>query len=327
MTPVSQMLAGIVCAAMASTIPPSMAMAQADFPNKPVRIICDCFPGSPNDIIAQGVASGLTRMWKQPVTVDGLAGDGGANAARAAAKGPHDGHTLFMASASAFTALPGVADNLPLRVPRDFLPVTFVTQQPMVLAVSPASGIANVPDLIQRAKAKPGEIAYAAAGRGHITNLTMELFQLRTGVKLRMVVSPGGPQLFADAAADRVQIVLDTYAGLSEGLRSNAIKGLAIASIEPLPGVALPTVAQTLPGFFAGNWHVLLAPIGTAPLNMRKIGFDLRKAIEEPAVKEKIAAIGAYTSPMSAEALYDFIASQQRDWRPVAEALARETAK
>jgi tripartite-type tricarboxylate transporter receptor subunit TctC len=323
-------LIGIAFATAASAVLPSAGLAQADFPMRPVRIICDCSPGSPNDVVARTLAEALSRMWKQPVAVDGHPGASGSNAARVAAvavKASKDGYTLFMASASAFTALPGVADNLPIQIPRDFLPATIVAQQPMVIAASPASGITTVPDLIARAKAKPGEIVYAAAGRGHITNLTMELLQLRAGVKLQMTVSPGGEPLLADAAANRVQVVLDTYNGLSEGLRSGAIKGVAIAALEPLPGIALPTVAQTLPGFFAGNWHVMLAPIGTPPLNMRKIGFDVRQAIEEPAVKDKLASIGAYVMPMSADALAGFIASQQRDWKPVAEAAAKDAAK
>jgi tripartite-type tricarboxylate transporter receptor subunit TctC len=318
-----QMYAGVAFAVAASAALPSMGHAQADFPTKPVRIVCDCAPDSPNDVIARTVAEGLSRIWKQPVSIDGQPGDSGSNAARAAARSSNDGYTLFMASAPAFTTLPGVASNLPISIPRDFLPVTFVTQQPMVIAASPASGISSLPDLIERAKARPGQIAYAAAGRGHITNLTMELFQLRAGVKLQMMVSAGGPPLLADTAANRVQIVVDTYNGVAEGLRTGALKGIAIAALEPLPGIALPTVAGTLPRFFAGNWHVMLARIGTPPLNMRKIGFDVRRVVEEPAVKDKLASIGAYVMPMSADALADFVASQQRDWKPIAEAAAK----
>ncbi len=236
-----------------------------------------------------------------------------------------------MAAASVFTALagaPGVADNLPLQLPRDFLPITFLTQQPMVIAVSPALGVATVPELIARAKEKPGEISYATTGRGRITHLTMELFQMRAGVKLQMIPYTGGPaQALGDLATGRVQIVLDSYSSLAGGMQAGALKGLAVASLERLPGIDLPTVAQTLPGFFAGGWNVMLAPNGTAPLHMRKLGFDLRKVLDEPQVKEKLAALGAYVNPMSADELVDFINSQQKTWKPVAEAVAKEAAK
>ena len=198
----------------------------------------------------------------------------------------------------------------------------------MVIAVSPALGVATVPELIARAKEKPGEISYATTGRGRITHLTMELFQMRAGVKLQMIPYTGGPaQALGDLATGRVQIVLDAYSSLAGGMQSGALKGLAVASLERLPGIDLPPVAQTLPGFFAGGWNVMLAPNGTAPLHIRKLGFDIRKVLDEPQVKEKLAALGAYVNPMSADELVNFINSQQKIWKPVAEAVAKEATK
>ena len=127
------------------------AQAQVDYPGKPVRIICDSAPGSATDVTARIVADGLSRLWGQQVVVLNHPGGGGSIAARVAATSPNDGYTIYLAAASTFTALagaPGVADNLPLQLPRDFLPIGFVSQQPMVIAVSPALGVATVPELI-----------------------------------------------------------------------------------------------------------------------------------------------------------------------------------
>ena len=326
MTRAFQVLVGTAFAVMAAS-----AQAQVDYPSKPVRIICNSAPGSATDVTARIVADGLGKLWSQQVVVLNHPGGGGSIAARVASTSPNDGYTIYMAAASVFTALagaPGVADNLPVQVPRDFLPITFLTQQPMVIAVSPALGVATVPELIARAKEKPGEISYATTGRGRITHLTMELFQMRAGVKLQMIPYTGGPaQALGDLATGRVQIVLDAYSSLTGGMQSGALKGLAVASLERLPGIDLPPVAQTLPGFFAGGWNVMLAPNGTAPLHMRKLGFDIRKVLDEPQVKEKLAALGAYVNPMSADELVDFINSQQKTWKPVAEAVAKEAAK
>ena len=326
MTRAFQVLVGTAFAIMAAS-----AQAQVDYPSKPVRIICDSAPGSATDVTARIVADGLSKLWSQQVVVLNHPGGGGSIAARVASTSPNDGYTIYMAAASVFTALagaPGVADNLPVQVPRDFLPITFLTQQPMVIAVSPALGVATVPELIARAKEKPGEISYATTGRGRITHLTMELFQMRAGVKLQMIPYTGGPaQALGDLATGRVQIVLDAYSSLAGGMQSGALKGLAVASLERLPGIDLPPVAQTLPGFFAGGWNVMLAPNGTAPLHMRKLGFDIRKVLDEPQVKEKLAALGAYVNPMSADELVNFINSQQKTWKPVAEAVAKEAAK
>ena len=236
----------IAFAALAAT-----AQAQVDYPSKPVRIICDSAPGSATDVTARIIADGLSKLWNQQVVVLNHPGGGGSIAARTAAAAANDGYTIYMAAASVFTALagaPGVADNLPVQVPRDFLPITFLTQQPMVIAVSPALGVTTVPELIARAKEKPGEISYATTGRGRITHLTMELFQMRAGVKLQMIPYTGGPaQALGDLATGRVQIVLDAYSSLAGGMQSGALKGLAVASLERLPGIDLPTVAQTCP--------------------------------------------------------------------------------
>jgi tripartite-type tricarboxylate transporter receptor subunit TctC len=319
----------LVSIAFAASI--GAAHAQVDYPGRPVRIICDSAPGSATDVTARIVADSLSKLWGQQVVVMNHPGGGGSIAARVAATSGNDGHTIYLAAASVFTALagaPGVAENLPLQLPRDFLPLSFVSQQPMVIAVSPSLGVSTVPELIARARAKPGEISYATTGRGRITHLTMELFQTRAGVKLQMIPYTGGPaQAMGDIATGRVQIVLDSYSGLAGGLQSGAIKGLAVASLKRLPGIDLPPVADTLPDFFAGGWNVMLAPIGTAPLHLRKLIFDLNRALAEPQVKDKLAALGAYVEQMTPEQMLTFINSQQKTWKPVAEAVAREAAK
>ena len=151
---VGQILVGQVLVSIAFAALAASAQAQVDYPSKPVRIICDSAPGSATDVTARIVADGLSRLWNQQVVVLNHPGGGGSIAARTAAacrqRRLHDlpgGRSVFTALAGA----PGVADNLPLQLPRDFLPITFVTQQPMVIAVSPALGVSTVPELIAQA--------------------------------------------------------------------------------------------------------------------------------------------------------------------------------
>src|SRR5262249_57806898 len=116
-------------------------------------------------------------------------------------------------------------------------------------------------------KERPGEISYAATGRGRLTHLTMELLQARTGIRLQLVPYAGGPaQAMNDVLSGRVHLVLDAYAGLAAAFQGDLIKGLAATSLQRLPGFEkLPTVAETVPGFFVSPWNVILAPIGTPP--------------------------------------------------------------
>jgi tripartite-type tricarboxylate transporter receptor subunit TctC len=308
------------------------AQAQSDYPNKPVRIVCDSAPGSATDVTARILAERLGQLWGQQVLVLNHPGGGGSIAARVASTSPNDGYTLYMAAASTFTALagaPGVAANLPLQLPRDFVPIGFVTQQPMFIAVSPKLGISTVPELIARAKERPGEISYATTGRGRITHLTMELLQSRAGIKLQMIPYTGGPAAaLSDLIAGRVAIILDAYSGLAGGLQGGSIKALAVGSAERLSGFAdLPTVAETLPGFFAGGWNAIVAPVGMPEAIIRKVSVDMRKVLDEPEVKGKLAALGAYVRPMSPTELADFIRTQQQTWKPVAEAVAKQATQ
>lgn len=306
------------------------ARAQSDYPNKPVRIVVDSAVGSANDVSARILADRLGTIWNQQVVILNQPGAGGGISARVAAAAPNDGYTLFLPATSVFLALPGgpgVAPNMPVELPRDFVAIGLVLQQPIFIAASPKSGIVSIPDLIARAKAKPNELSYASTGRGRLTHLTMELLQARADVQLRLVPYAGGPaQAMGDVVADRVDLVLDAYAGLAGAAQSGLIKMLASTSTQRLPGMEnLPTVAETLPDFFVGAWQVMLAPLGTPDAIVRKLNADLRSAVEDKDVSAKFAANGGFTRYMTPEQTMAFTQSQQTIWRPILQKIARES--
>src|ERR1700742_1765633 len=308
----------------------SGAHAQTDpWPSKPVRIIVDSAPGSATDVASRLMAERLSAVWGQQAVVENRPGAGGGIAARAGQTATPDGYTLYVGAASTFTALkgaPGVAPNLPIELPRDFTPIGFITQQPMFIAVAPQLGVKSLPELIALAKKKPGELSYATTGRGRITHLTMELLQERAGIKLQMIPYTGGPTAaMSDVGTGRVAIVIEGYSGLAGGMTSSLIKGIAVASLERLADFKdLPTVSETLPGFTAGGWNVLLAPVGTPDSIIQKASVDLRKALDDAEVKKKLAALGAYIHAMTPAEVTAFAQDQQRTWKPIAEKVARE---
>lgn len=319
----------LLSAFAATLILSSGAQAQSDYPNKPVKIIVDSAPGSATDTASRLMAERLGVVWGQQPVVDNRPGAGGSLAVRAAMQAPPDGYTLYVGAASTFTALkgaPGVAPNLPIELPRDFAPIGFITQQPMFIAVSPKIGVKSLQDLIAMAKQKPGDLSYATTGRGRITHLTMELLQERAGIKLQMIPYSGGPTAaMADVGTGRVAIVIEGYAGLAGGLNSKLIDGVAVASVSRLDDFKdLPTVAETIPGFIAGGWNVLLAPVGTPDAIIQKASADLRKAMDDAELKTKLAALGAYVLSMTPAEVTAFAQDQQRTWRPIAEKVARE---
>jgi tripartite-type tricarboxylate transporter receptor subunit TctC len=316
-------------AAIAAAIALSAPLQAQTYPDHPVKIINDSAPGSATDTAARLTAEALSRIWGQQVVVENRPGAGGAIAARTAQQATPDGYTLYVGAASTFTALkgaPGVAPNLPIELPRDFTPIGFMTQQPMFIAVSPKIGVKSLPELIALAKQKPGELSYATTGRGRITHLTMELLQGRAGIKLQMIPYTGGPTAaMSDVGTGRVAIVIEGYSGLAGGMSSGLIKGIAVASLERLDDFKdLPTVAETLPGFLAGGWNVLLAPVGTPNAIVQKASADLRKAMDDAELKKKLAALGAYVHSMTPDEVTKFAQDQQRTWRPIAEKVAKE---
>jgi tripartite-type tricarboxylate transporter receptor subunit TctC len=309
------------------------AQAQTEpYPNKPVRIIVDSAAGSATDVAARLMADRLTQIWGQQVIIDNRPGAGGSIAARAASQATPDGTTLYVGAASVFTAVkgaPGIAPNFPIELPRDFTPIGFMTQQPMYIAVAPSLGVSSLPELIALAKQKPGELSYATTGRGRITHLTMELLQSRAGIKLQMIPYSGGPHAaMGDLATGRVQIVVEGYSGLAGAVTSGTIKGIAVAAHERLPGhERLPTVSETLPGFIAGGWNVLLAPVGTPEAITQKANVDLRKALDDAELRTRLANNGSYLRYMTPAEVTAFSQEQQRTWQPIAELVAKQAAE
>jgi tripartite-type tricarboxylate transporter receptor subunit TctC len=306
--------------------------AQSDYPNKPVKFIVDSAPGSATDVINRLVSERLAQIWGQQVLTLNHPGAGGSLAVNAAAQAQPDGTTFFVGNASVFLALkgaPGVAPNLPVELPRDFIPVGFIAEQPMFLAVAPQTGITSLPELIEAAKKRPGALSYATTGRGRITHLTMELLQSRAGIVLQMIPYNGGPTAaMADVTTGRVAIIIEAYSGLAGGLQSGSIKGIAVTSPERLADFTnLATVAETLPGFTAGGWNVLLAPVGTPEAIINKVSADLTRVLGETEVKNKLATVGAYVRPMSPAQVKAFVEEQQQTWRPIAQKVAREMAE
>lgn len=208
------------------------ARAQTDYPSKPVRIISDSAPGSAVDVGLRIIGDGLSQHWGQQVVVENRPGAGGAISTKAAAGAPPDGYTLYAPAFSVFLAVPGKAPNLPLVLPRDFLPVGYTVDQPIAIGVSPELGVNTLSELIALAKKRPGEISYGVTGVGRLTHLTGELLQIRADIKLQMVPYTGGSaHALSDALGGRIGMVIEGYTGLAGAFSVGAAQ--AACGCEP----------------------------------------------------------------------------------------------
>lgn len=306
---------------------PAVAAANAqagNYPDKPVTIITDAAPGATPDVDARFVAEGLSKIWGQQAIVINRQGANGSIAARAAAEATPDGYTLFMPALSTFVALPSVAPNLPLKLPRDFVPIGYTAENPMFFAVDPALGVSTLAELIALAKKDPGKISIAVTGVGRLTHLTGLVFQERANINLLPVPYIGGPAAaLADVAGGRVSMIIEGYSGIVGSVKGGQVKLLAVASRARLPQFPdVPTVAETIPDFAATGWQVLVAPLGTPAPIIAKVSADLAKVVSDPDFQQRLSNIGSYSRAMTPEQVLAFVQKEQDTWLPMLQKIA-----
>jgi tripartite-type tricarboxylate transporter receptor subunit TctC len=312
-----QALRTIALTLAAFALAAGVARAQG-YPSGPVRIIIGVGPGSSADIICRIVADRFSRLWGQQALVVNHPGGGGAIGIRAAGTSPADGSTLYMSVASNFVLLPEMQAALPFNVARDFVPIGFVGEQPLVITASPVLGVTTLAELIAHAKQRPGELNSSAGLRGSVLHLTAEWLRLAAGIDFTILHYPAVPKAMADLIGGRIQMTVDSITGVAGTISSGQLKALAVASERRLPNFPeLATASETLPGFVASGWLALMAPPGTPEPIARKVSDDLRTVVALPEVAQRMQELGTYPHPMSSAELAGFIAQQQKTWQPV----------
>jgi len=313
----------VSCVLSAFAISPAPAQT---WPSKPVTIIADSAPGASPDVAARIVADALGKIWGQQAVVVNHPGANGSIAARAAADAPNDGYTLFMPVSSSFLALPTVAPNLPLKLPRDFVPIGFVVSQPMFVGVAPSLPVSNLTQLVALAKKEPGTISIAITGIGRMTHLTGELLQQRADIKLLPVPYTHGPaSAVGDVASGRVAMIIEGFSGMIGAVKAGQVKLVAVASPRRLPEFPdVPTVAETIPDFAAAGWLAMVAPLGTPQAVITRVGADLKTVLDQPEIKQKLALTGSYAQPMSAAEVTAFVAKEQATWLPLLDRISKK---
>src|SRR5215207_4439228 len=267
--------------------------AQAQYPNKPVRVLVGYAAGSSTDIVGRVMADRLSAYWKQSVYVETRAGAAGNLAADAVAKSGGDGYTLLFAQnglAISAAALP----NLPFRAESDLLPLAPVAATPHILIVAPEFAAKSVADLIALAKKEPGKLAFASSGVGNSDHLCGELFNLMAGIQAIHVPYKGGAPAAVDVMGGRIAYY---FAGMPVGLplaKSGKARALAVTSKARFAGAPdIPTVAeQGLPDYEATLWQGFFAPASMPADVAARIAADIQKVVALPETKEKLQGAG-----------------------------------
>jgi tripartite-type tricarboxylate transporter receptor subunit TctC len=300
------------------------ALAQTGWPNKPVRIVVPFAPGGTTDLLARAVAPELSKAFGQQFVVENKAGAGGNLGAEAVAKSAPDGYTLLMGTVGTHGINRALYPKLPYDPFNDFAPVTLVAAVPNVMVVpadaARANNIHTVQDFIKLAKSRPGKLNMGSSGNGTSIHLAGELFKSQTGVFMTHIPYRGSGPALLDLVGGQVDVMFDNLPSAMQLIKSGKLKALAVTSLTrsaALPDVPTIEEAAGLKGFEATSWFGLLAPAGTPPDIVSRVQQEVARALNTPAIKEKMLSQGAIPSGNTPAQFASLIESEHKKWAQV----------
>jgi tripartite-type tricarboxylate transporter receptor subunit TctC len=301
---------------------PGAALAQAPYPNKPVRLVVGFAAGGPADIIARVIGAKLSETLGQQVFIENRGGAGGNIAVEAVARAEPDGYTLKMSLLSS-AVNENLTKNFKYRFEEHFEPVALLAETGLVLLVHPSLAVRSVPDLIALAKAKPGDTLYASAGKGTATHLAAELFNFMAGTKMTPVHYKGGGETIKDLLSGQMKVMFSTIPPVLGFVQSGTLRGLATTA--PKRDAAfpnLPTIAESgLPGYDVRLWFGMVAPKATPRPVIDRLATAIQQALASEDTQKKLAAAGYATLPGTPEQFGAFYKSELAKWAKVVEAV------
>ncbi|MGZ5232884.1 MAG: Bug family tripartite tricarboxylate transporter substrate binding protein [Burkholderiales bacterium] len=269
------------------------SVSAQSYPERPLRFVIPFPPGGGADNLARIVGVSAAEMLGQQIVIDNRAGAGGNIAAEVVANAAPDGYTLLQANVSHAIST-SLYRKLNYDLLRDFVPVTQLASIPFVLAVNPGLNVSSIKELIARAKARPGDLAYASSGAGGPSHLAMELFKSMAGVDIRHIPYKGAIPGATDLIAGNVQMMFFTVSAALPLMNGGKLKCLAIASVKRSPlAPEIPTVTEGgLPGFEATTWFGVMAPRNTAQPVVNRLHTVFTEALKRPEVRDRVLKQG-----------------------------------
>ena len=304
-----------VAIALTSVLP---FAAQADYPDKPLRLVVPFPPGGSTEPLARVLSQKLGESFGQQVIVDNRPGAGSTIGAEIVARSPADGYTLLLSSISnAISA--ALYPKLNFDIVRDFAPITLLATTPGVLVVHPALPVKTVKEFIALAKAKPEQLAYSSAGNGTPPHLSAALFAGMTGIKLIHVPYKGGGPSIIALLSGEAQLSIASLPSAIGHMRSGKLRALGVTTPQRTPSLpALPTIAESgVPGYAAETWLGLAVAARTPKDITARLHAATAKAMMLPEVRERLDALGYILRIGSAEEYSNFVQSEVDKWRKV----------
>lgn len=307
------LLAGVALIASGPTV-----HAQT-YPSQPIRLIVPVPPGGGVDLLSRTIGQKMADNMGATLVVENKAGASAAIGTAELAKSAPDGYTIMMAY-SAHATNPIFNPNLPYDTEKDFAPIVFVGYIPLILVTGSNSGFDSVKTIIEKARAKPGSIAYASGGAGAGAHLSGELMKYLEKIDLIHVPYKGNAPALNDVLAGQVPFMFDTITTALPHVKSGKLKALAVTSRKRsslAPDV--PTMIEAgLPDFEIYAWYMMLAPKGTPPEIVRRLNAEINKAMQDPDVRDRLGKRGVDFVGGTPEEADKFLRSEMERWARVA---------
>ena len=276
-------------------LPAAVAMATETYPAKPIRLIVPFPPGGPADALARIVGDRIGANMGKPVVVENRPGAGGNIGMEMGAKAAPDGYTLVLAPAGNLTVNPSLYRSVPYDVARDFAPVTVLGNVPNILVVNPSVPAKTVAELVEYARAHPGQLNFSSPGNGSGAHLAGELFKSMAAVDMTHVPYNGIAPAVTAVVGGQVQLMFAGAPAVLQHVQAGKLRALGVASLARIAAAPeLPTLSESgFPGFDVTSWYGIVASAGTPNDVIVRLHDEIAKALAEPDVREKLAGLGA----------------------------------
>jgi tripartite-type tricarboxylate transporter receptor subunit TctC len=306
-----------VLSLLALLLASQLAMAQQNFPSKPIRLIAPFAPGGALDLIARGLGQKLSEGVGQPVVVENRAGASGAIGSEAVARSAPDGYTLLLGATTTHGVNPALNPKLSYDPIKDFTPISLVATIPHVLVVNPALQVNTVQDLVRLGKTgRP--LNFGSAGNGSPHHLAAELFKSMSGIKAEHVPYKGSGPALADLMGGQLQFISVELTAAEPYMKSGKLRAIAVATAQRVPGVELPTVSESgYPGFEVTSWYAIFGPAGIPEAITARLSQEIAKAVNSPDLRDRLRGLGTTPIGSTPEQLAAHVRSEVARWTQV----------
>jgi tripartite-type tricarboxylate transporter receptor subunit TctC len=304
-----------VASAAAGIAAPCVLRAQSTWPTgRQIKIVVPFPPAGATDVLARLTAERFGEYWGARLVVENKPGAGGNIGTDQVAKSAPDGDNILIFSVGMATN-PFLYQNMPYDPIRDFDPVSLIAMVPNILIAGKHTPYNTAKEFVDYAKANPGKVTYGSSGVGTSLHLSGELFNKLTGAKMQHVPYRGAAPAIQDLLAGQIDVVLDNITSALPQVRAGAVKGLAITTaMRSQFAPELTPLADVVPGFDVTSWFAFFVPKGTPRAIIDRIHADTKRALAEPLIKDRMAALAAESIGSTPEELGALLKSETDKW-------------